>query len=374
MIKGILKVIGALIFGVLLTVSLTACGLNDYGHQDDGDDEEREEIRTYLGTQSPGDVWSWALNWTEHTFSARNYTSGYAYSGTVETLSNLFLRLEVTATSDPGIGVGEIAYALEFPDTALLVKEPEAGTDLIVCAGQGDCPTSSGTYIWVTMTWPGWNGNTSTAWGTTDSTLSGSTFDFCHEFYLLDGTANGTEADNGFTCAEGQITKLGDETTVAMTPSGVFIGDSGPMNGGFVGTAQPASPPDLTDGSDGVCAPGREYRGALFKHVTAGGGSEVKPIWARPTGSHAIEGGEYTDFEGNVEDHANVVELALDPVDPTKPNGFITGTLNDGTNHLFLIIARRIGGKYMMFGISLDNDGAGVPDPTRPYNFVVIER
>jgi hypothetical protein len=61
-------------------------------------------------------------------------------------------------------------------------------------------------------------------------------------------------------------------------------------------------------------------------------------------------------------------------VDPTKPNGLITGTLNDGTNHLFLIIARRIGGKYMMFGISLDNDGGGVPDPTRPYNFVVIER
>src|SRR5579862_1076431 len=82
-------------------------------------------LRSYVGTQGPGDVWSWQLTGT--TFTATNQTQGFHYTGTEATLPTGFLKLTVGTTDDPNVTVGQSAYALELPGTALVMKP--AGAD-----------------------------------------------------------------------------------------------------------------------------------------------------------------------------------------------------------------------------------------------------
>lgn len=160
-----------------------------------GDVTTTATSRSYLGTQSPGDVWSWAITTDaggSGSFSATNATTTYTYSGTVSTLPSKFLKLAITATTDPAITpLPAYAYAFEIPNTAVIVKPAGNHARVIIAAAQGTSPTANGSYNWLTIPTTGWNADNSVAYGVTSTTLTGSTFDFSHSYYLLSGSHAG---------------------------------------------------------------------------------------------------------------------------------------------------------------------------------------
>ena len=346
------------IIGIMMSTAV-ACGGGGAG----GDDAaEGDETRTaeYLGTQNPGDVWTWTLvmDGSIGTFSATNETLDYDYSGDVDTLPNDFLRLTVTTSTEPGMTLPAIAYAIEIPYTALIVK-PEGDDSVVVCAAQGACPTADASYNWVPLMQNTFDLATDTAYGVTDTTISGSDFAFDSQFYLLDGSSNGTENITGFSCSAGRITTSGDPLTIGVTPSGMLIGDHGPGAGGFVGMHAPADPVDLDD----LLAHGREFRGVVIKAKATGEESEA--VWARSDGLDGFLGGSYDDFEAGIEDtESTAITFDAQP----SPGVFnATQTETSGSSSLVIMVSR-INGRYFIYGA-----GAGAPH-TVASNFLVIEQ
>src|SRR5579864_7172487 len=113
---------------LLLTISITSCTSNSAKSSTSSPTPPTNAAISYFGTQSPGDSWSWTITKNSAgsgTFSAVNNTSGKTYSGNVVTLSNKFLELTITTTTDSNVTVGgasATAYALEFPNTAVIVR------------------------------------------------------------------------------------------------------------------------------------------------------------------------------------------------------------------------------------------------------------
>jgi hypothetical protein len=342
--------------GLILMCLVVACG----GGSDGGADVDSPRTSSYLGTQNPGDVWSWTITMDGSVgdFSATNETLGYDYSGDVETLPNEFLRLTVTAATEPGMSLPAIAYAVEVPDTALIVK-PGGDDPVMVCAALGVCPTESASYNWVPLVKNTFDAAVDTAYGVTDATVSGLDFAFDGRFFLMDGSSNGTESVTGFSCTDGRLTRTGDPMTIGVAPSGMLIGDEGPGAGGFVGMQTPDAPIDLDD----LLAHGREFRGVLIKaRVT---GDENEAVWARADGLGGFIGGSYDDFEAGIED-VDSTDITFDTQD--SPGVFnATQTESSGSSPLVIMVSR-INGRYFIYGA-----GAGGTHSVAQ-NFLVIEQ
>lgn len=346
--------------------SLCGCG--------GGDGTTSTTSRSYLGTQSPGDVWTWAITTDaggSGTFSATNVTTTYTYSGTVSTLPSKFLKLAITATSDPAITtLPAYAYAFEIPDTAVLVKPAGNNARVIIAAAQGTTPTANGSYNWLTMPSTGWNADNSVAYGVTATTVTGSTFDFSHSYYLLSGShaTPFTGFDNGFSSSNGKITKTGSNMTIGMTPSGVFVGDLGPSMGGFAGMKAPSTNVDLNS----VLATGKEYRGVLYKYDASG--SVTQLVWGRPdlSGSGKLTGGPYTNVEAGTEDNTS---RAFFTISTQSTPGILNGTARmevSGTTTNCTMLINQINGKYIVFGIFL-SDESSLVGKTQPQYFLAME-
>jgi hypothetical protein len=331
----------------------------------------------YFGTQSPGDAWSWTITRNSNgsgTFSAINSTSGNTYSGTVLTLSNKFLQLTITATTDSTVAIGSISYAVEFPNTALIVKPAGDKDALVIAAAQGICP-SPASYNWVKVANQNWNVDTDPAFGTATSSGSSSSPTFSVAQYLLGGTALATVMYSG-SCSNGVITSTAN-TTFAVTPSGVFIGDQG-TDGGVIGMLQPSA----NIGSAAVLQQGREFRGFVFMThppFESDGKTlqdKTQAIWSRTKGDNLITAGEYTNFASGTEDSCpsgdSCATLSLDS--EVAPGEF-SGTMTDshaGT-HPFTLMINQINGKYMIFGFSRNQAGSD-PNALYPYLFAVMEQ
>ena len=249
------------LFAFSFVVLVTACGGGGSGG---GGGSNPPAIgsggtHSYLGTQSPGDVWTWTIDRDVGTFNATNETLAYTYSGTAATMTNGFLQLTINTSTDPGITPGDIAYAIEVPDTLLLIKPAGSGSNVIVAAAQGSCPTANATSNWITMPENAWDPTGDVAYGTADSVVTGSTIDFTVNRFRLDGVALASATPSG-TCSAGRINFAAGEV-IGMTPSGMFIGDNGPGLGGFVGVEAPGVNIDIV----ALTASGKEFRGCYSK-------------------------------------------------------------------------------------------------------------
>ncbi|MGZ4816244.1 MAG: Ig-like domain-containing protein [Terriglobales bacterium] len=60
---------------------------------------------TYLGTQSPGDLWTVSIDDVALTFSAANTSASLNYAGTLTALPNGFYKTTLTASTDPGLPI-----------------------------------------------------------------------------------------------------------------------------------------------------------------------------------------------------------------------------------------------------------------------------
>ncbi len=327
---------------------------------------------SYFGTQSPGDAWSWTINRTNGTFSGTNNTTGFTYSGTFTTLTSDYLKFTFTASTDSNVAVGSVAYAIEFPGTALLLKPAGTTGSVIVAAAQGPCP-SPATYNWVKVANQTWNVNSDPAFGTAALTGTASSPTINAAQYLLSGVAaTPPSATFSGSCSNGVITATG--ATFGVTPSGVFIGDQG-TNGGIVGMLQPSA----KIGTAALLQAGRQFRGFGFlTHPpnipnTNTPQDRTQAIWGTTTGDGTVSVGEYTDA------------LASGGIQDTCPNGQSCATLSswsevnpgeftasmNGTNEnnqAFTLIVNQINGKFMVFGISENTAGSG----NNSYPFLVV--
>lgn len=318
---------------------------------------------SYLGTQSPGDVWTWTLGST--TFSAKNVTKSYTYSGTKSTLTSGFFKLVVTATTDPGVTVPATAYAVEFPNTALLVQPAGTAPRVVVAASAGACPTAADTYNWVTMPRVGWNQASDEAYGTAASSIASGTFTFNIQPNLLNTTAMTPYSQSGWTCSNGSFTNSGSTFAFGITPSGIFVGDEGAGAGGMIGVNAPTTNVNLAD------VMSKTYRGFQFSTDTTSVANVTEPIGGEPaTGANA---GKMLGFsyggDGNVETNTRCTTCdgIIDLTTQASP-GLVTGTITSGggTRNATFVISQ-VGGKYVMFGVTVTGSGA-------PYNFLVIEQ
>ena len=330
---------------------------------------------SYFGTQTPGDAWSWTINKDATgggSFAGVNHTSGKIYSGTVLTLSNRFLQLTVTATTDTNLVVGSSSatmYAIEFPNTALIVKPAGYNDAPVIAAAQGVCPAAA-SYNWVKMPNLTWNVGSDPAYGTAVTSGTADNFGFSIQPYLLGGASLSPIAQSGYSCYNGLITSTAANTAqFGVTPSGVFIADQG-TEGGIIGMLQPSA----KIGSSAVLQAGREFRGFVFMtHAPFENGDCTVPgdrtqaIWSRTLGNNLITAAEYTDFVNGTEDSCpggdSCATLSLD--NELAPGEF-SGTMTDSHAgaHPFTLMINQINGKYMVFGFSQEQAGG----PGCPYN------
>ena len=312
----------------------------------------------YLGTQAPGDVWSWQI--TDTTFTATNQTLGFHYSGNKSVLSTGFMKLQVTSTDDPGVTAGQSAYALELPGTALLIKPVGADTKppiVASCLGSNP-PGPQVKFNFVAIGKVGFNAVTDQAYGYTILNVSGNSYTGpTHQWNingsaLADGTAN-------FTGDNGLMTDLngpgGAPVTGAMTPSGVCALDYGPNLGGVIGVKQPAANIDLADLAS------RHFRGFLINQgktqcvdvTTNGDGTLHGRGYALPSG---VEDGTFDGGGGPT------ISFTAQP----NP-GEVTVRLAFGGNGFEDMAAaiNVVNGKYMMFCCGVGQDG-------KPYNVILV--
>jgi hypothetical protein len=334
------------IAAILLGLALTACDSGGGGGS---------STHTYLGTQSPGDVWNITIS--GGSFEATNVTTTYTYSGTKTTLANGFLKLVVTASTEPGVPLDgtAIAYAMEVPGVAVLLKPGGADSKIIAGVSTGACPTESASYNYVQMPPPGWNAISNEAYGRADLTVSGSDIAIAANNRFLDGTSAGPTNNLTGTCSDGEMTFSNDpEHRAAITPAGVVVQDNGPGAGGIVGVQAPSVGVTAAN----LAAAGREFRGVLFKNDDATE-EDTQAVWVRTdVGGSSLIGGMYTDFEGNVEDAASTA--TIDNLNEPTPGQF-NATLDTpgGPPGSFVLMVNEIGGKYMIFGIGENDDGLG---------------
>jgi hypothetical protein len=363
-------------------------------------------VASYLGTQPPGDVWTWTLDHGAGTFSAQDVTNGYTYSGTLSQVTgtgivgNGFTRLSIASTTDPAASswTKHEAFAVELPGVALLVSPPgppasiNAGTSngyyssLIVASAVGTCPATGGTFNTIVIPRTSWASQgslltpgesvTGPGYGTATLALSGGSFTISGSTTAVTLTytdaGDWTITDAGVTsipsamfgCDGGYLTSATAGTpTIGVTPAGVLIEDMGgadPNISGLIGVAQTAIA--------GLGSLQGEYLGFIFVNEAA-----VPPNPATP---YTIA---VSCTPGSSADAGNEICQPYDSLDPVTPSTFgisdaavqipvffdttstTTGVISNHTTNfngnpgLFsqnVSMVTQIGGKAVMVGIT----------------------
>lgn len=213
----------------------------------------------YVGTQSPGDVWSWALDkgqghmtasWDHGTFD--DESDDISIEGTFDVLPSGFLKVTITKTEPvtseiPTDGTAWF-YAMEVPNMVMIIK-PEGSIkgDLIAMVAEGDCAAVAGDYNYI-ITAPG-NGETydpvtEEAFGFVTLAQSGDAFEITGEKFSLDCISN-VCSESGIitglpkaTCTSGggvEIIEAGETRAQGQfANAGAMMLDFGYGNGGVL--------------------------------------------------------------------------------------------------------------------------------------------
>ena len=309
----------------------------------------------YLGTQGPGDVWNWQLGDT--TFTATNQTLGYHYTGTKSTLATGFMKLTVGSTDDPNVSVGQSAYALELPGTALVLKPAGADTKQPIIASSlgSNPPGPQVSFNFVAVGSATFNAATDQAYGHVTFDVTGNNYNGTSHRFAIDGKALADGPAN-FVGNNGLMTDTGTPpATGAMTPSGVCALDSGPQKGGVIGVKQPAANINLADLAS------RHFRGFLINQ------GKTQPVDVTSNGDGTLHGKGYalpTGVEDGTLDGGSGVTVSF----TSQPNpGEVTVTIaSSGGSESMAAAINVVDGKYMMFCCGVGQDG-------KAYNVILVE-
>ncbi|MBN2058320.1 MAG: hypothetical protein JW782_05955 [Candidatus Saganbacteria bacterium] len=315
----------------------------------------------YYGSQSPGDWWSWTLG--NSTFVGTNETSGYYYSGTFTDLPTGFKKATITASDDPSLSgfLPHDAYVLEYPNVAMLVKPAGSDDNVIVCAAKATTTPSSGYFNYINLPYQGWDESTYAAYGTTEVVRdAGGLYDFSNRAYNISKAQCYSSQEVDYVLSDGKLSKTGSDLQVFLTPSGAFMGDSGPGQGGFAGAQKETL--SITD------IVTREYNGFMFEYDTTTGAGTSTPVGGEPhpTTANAIKGFAYASLETGTREAGVDAELVLTSQDS---NGVYHGTMDTGSyNYTLHAVIARVSGKILLFAI------AKAAGNDNPMNFLVIEK
>lgn len=312
----------------------------------------------YLGTQAPGDVWSWKLD--ANTFTASNDTLGHHYSGSKTELPTGFLKLQVDSSDDSGVSVGQVAYALEFPGTALLIKPAGADTNPPIIAGAlgGNPAGPSCSFNFVAVGSKTYNPASDQAYGHVTFAVSGNNYNGSSIRYALDGTSLSPGPSN-FSANNGLMTDLDPQNatsvTGAMTPSGVCVLDYGPNKGGVIGVIQPSASVDL------AALGTKSFKGFLVNQ------GKTQCVAVTPNGDGTLHGQGYANPSGvetGTSDNGSGVTVSF----TGQPNpGLVTINIaNPGGSEHLVAAVNQVGGKYMLFCFGADSQGSA-------HNVVLVE-
>ncbi|MBX2963091.1 MAG: hypothetical protein KF687_11310 [Cyclobacteriaceae bacterium] len=247
-----------LVFSMLAGLLLAACSPDNEKEVQPKPFVNMDVAKIYKGTQSPGDVWTWALDkeqghmmatWDYGTFD--NTGDDIEIEGTFEQYPSGFLKVTITkvtpATNEIKTDGTAWFYALEVPGMAMIIK-PEGSIkgDVIALVAQGDCASIPGTYNYI-ISAPGnrseYNPVTDEAFGYLEVSSNGSSYALAGYKFSLDcingGNCSSTGPINGLpsaTCVGGGevVIKDGGNTVAEgqFTNGGVMMMDFGYGNGG----------------------------------------------------------------------------------------------------------------------------------------------
>lgn len=302
---------------------------------------------SYVGTSSPGDVWSWALDGA--TFTASNETLGHTYSGTSLDLPSGFKKLTVTSCNDPGVTEGSAGYALDIPGVALLVK-PAGGNQVhpIIAMASTAPPLADLHFNWIVVPRANWDIHTLPAYGTTDLLYADGAWDGTIHHSLFDGTP-GTDEHGSLTYTDDRLHVNNSQAQAEITPAGIMFIDNGPGIGGLVGMLQPSAPIDWSDFAS------HQFRGLLVK------ANNCQCVWAHSDGGGNLVGGGYAGdagIESNTPDGdpQSGVQISLSS-QPSDGLLRVNLTMPNGSASMVLAV-NKVNGKYVAYGIGTDQQSS----------------
>ena len=203
------------------------------------------QITTYIGTQSPGDVWNVTIDHLAHSFSLTDLSARTPPVNGLFASDGGFLNLSETNTPPAFQPAG---FALEIPGRAALVRPGFNTAPLVPLVVQTTCPNFNPvTLQFVALPSSAWVLGTDTAYGILQVGATGTAWNFYTlRQFTLGGLSNqpGAVLSAG-VCAQSLagivVTIPPNPATMALGPSGFFVIDEGPGNPGKVGVIQPAT-------------------------------------------------------------------------------------------------------------------------------------
>jgi hypothetical protein len=184
---------------------------------------------SYLGTQSPGDMWQVSIDHTSNSFGAADLTnsgSGTVLGSVVNQIG--FLGLAQTNVSPPFQPFG---FALEIPGRALLLR-PGINTAPLAALVPGSCLNINGnvTFQFITLPDQHWEVGTDAAYGSVQVTANGSAWNFSN----FTKSTLGNSSQSGVTLGAGSCATnaAGGLVTIPPNPPGsvsamLSVGPSG---------------------------------------------------------------------------------------------------------------------------------------------------
>lgn len=334
---------------------------------------------SYVGTQSPGDLWLLSIDDSAKTFSATNQSASLTYSGTFTALPNGFYKTSITTSNDPNLPAGTNGYALEVPGVALVISLGGSTDKPIAAIVPGPCPTISSTGLnadLINLGHSTYDSTTSESYAAVSAMQSGSNYNFTVDSYLLDGTlrtASSGPLPNSGTCTNGVITVPSvpdasggtSNVTAVAAPNGLYVLDLGRNSvtnngkGGAVGTTTNIDPTQLST------AMTANYLGFLFKRNST---PITTLVGFGPGSGTSITGGTYVNQDSDPFDaHGTTITINLPSV---NGEGFLQGTVTDsnGAHRPFVAMITNSGGQYFLFGITTDTSS------TTPYAIVLAQQ
>ncbi|WP_422360524.1 hypothetical protein [Reichenbachiella sp.] len=221
-------------------------------------------VSHYKGTQAPGDIWDWVLDYNHMTFSTTwdhgtfdDTSDDIAVEGTFITLPSGYLKCTINKSTPSNGDIPEDGsayfFAMNLPNMTMIIK-PEGSIkgDLIAAVATGECNDVPGDYNYI-MVAPGnmeaYDPVTEEAYGVASFVDNGNGFAISGEGYSLDcaneGVCTSTSTIQGLPVAEcqdnGAIKIMSDGATAIegqFTGAGVMMIDRGEGNGGVLAVQQ----------------------------------------------------------------------------------------------------------------------------------------
>lgn len=347
---------------LIVTLALYGCGGGS-----------KNTSRVYVATQAPGDHWEWKLTRPANTFEAKNYgddlnhTLKNTYGGTFIELPSGFLKITLTSSDDPEAPVGSVAYALEIPNTVLLVKPAAENNGAICGVPIGGSLVAGRSYNWVTIPHSGFNELNDVAYGISNITsVSSPGFTVNNTSKKWDHSVHSSGFESG-ECFNGKIyfpDATNPEGIGNMAPTGCFVADQGTY-GGLFGAIQPASNINI---ADIVSKNFKGYAGVYGVTV------DVFPISiskdpADLTNKKMIGGGYVGQNPENPYDATTEATVDFTNAQQTTPGLFTGVTTDNGAGHTqeMISVVAVVSGKYVLFGFGKDSDG-------KWFNYLAMEK